>query len=165
MPKENFGETLDRLRVVAQAHEEYLRENEMRTRIVMIDPILLALGWDVRDPDRVRLEARANGNRADYVLLNENGAPLAITEAKKWGHWPSDARLQASGYAVEIGVRYVILTNGNRWEAWEVREGKRRTDAKITELNLSTGTAEQIEGWFAPLQQGSLGQEISNGRL
>lgn len=158
MPNERFRETLGRLRVVAQAHDKYLEESEIRTRIVMIDPILLALGWDVRDPTRVKLEAKANGSRADYLLLNENSAPLAIAEAKKWMHWGSDAILQASGYAVEFGVRYVILTNGNRWEAWEVREGKRRADTLITELNLSTGAPEQIEEWFAPLRRENFGR-------
>ena len=31
-------------------HGASLRENETRTRVALIDPILQALGWDVSDP-------------------------------------------------------------------------------------------------------------------
>ena len=47
--------------------------NETATRALVIDGVLIALGWDIKDPARVRLEYRANGNKVDYVLLSSSG--------------------------------------------------------------------------------------------
>ena len=56
-------ESIAEARKVLKGHDEYLRGNETRTRVLVIDGVLTALGWDIKDPSRVRLEHRANGNR------------------------------------------------------------------------------------------------------
>ena len=37
-------------------HGNSLSQNEYRTRVVLIDPVLCALGWDVSDPGSVTIE-------------------------------------------------------------------------------------------------------------
>ena len=104
-----------------------------------------ALGWDIQDPTRVRLEHRANPNKVDYVLVSSSGGFLAVVEAK-----PADAglkeadRRQASGYATEIGARYALLTNGGRWEAWEMVPQKPRRESIVVEVHLTTGEVADI---------------------
>ena len=39
-----------------RSHNAVLRENETRTRMALIDPLLSALGWDISDPGVVTPE-------------------------------------------------------------------------------------------------------------
>ena len=60
---------------------------------------------------------------ADYVLWNNNKKPLAILEAKKSSIHPLDAKEQARSYAQNLGVRWVILSNGQKHYQWNIEEG------------------------------------------
>ena len=133
-------ESITEARRVLTEHYKYLSGNETRTRALVIDAVLIALGWDIRDPARVSLEHRANGNKMDYVLLSLPGQFLAVVEAKPADSGLKDTyRRQASGYATEIGARYAVLTNGGRWEAWEMVQQKPRKDCILVEVHLTTG--------------------------
>ena len=98
-------------------HGNSLSQNEYRTRISLIDPILNALGWDVSDPKLVTPEYHVGSGRADYALLGEDGKPQAFIEAKRLGEMAEASRheTQLFTYAVTQGVRYAALTDGNRW--------------------------------------------------
>ena len=138
-------------------HDEYLGTNETATRTVVIDPVLTALGWDVRKPDRVRLEHRANGNKLDYALLSTDERILAVVEAKPAASGLDKDRKQASGYATEVGARYAVLTNGGRWEAWEMISQRPRKETVLVEVNLTTGDVAEIASKLAPLHRNVLG--------
>ena len=138
-------------------HHKYLAGNETATRMLVVDVVLIALGWDVKDPLRVRLEHRANGNKIDYVLMSSSGGILAVVEAKPADAGPREAdRRQASGYATEVGARYAVLTNGARWEAWEMVPLKPRKDNIIVEVHLRTGELAEIASTLGKLSQKSL---------
>ena len=67
-----------------------LRQNEIRTRVALIDPLLTALGWDVAEPGLVTAEYNMSSNgsslRADYALLGSRAdKPAALVEAKHLG--------------------------------------------------------------------------------
>jgi len=94
--------------------------NEAGTRVVVIDPILVALGWDVRDPTKVHLEyATVDGKSADYALLVE-GKPTILVEAKPLGDSLSDIKAvtQVVAYAANAGIPWCILTNGAKWQVY-----------------------------------------------
>ena len=151
-------EIIAEARSVLTEHAEYLRGNETATRALVIDGVLTALGWDIKDPARVRLEHRANGNNVDYVLLS-SGEPLAVVEAKPAysGQKEMDRR-QASGYATEIGARYAVLTNGGRWEAWEMVQRTPRKKNIFVEVNLTTGEIAKIASTLGKLHRDVLEQ-------
>lgn len=93
--------------------------SEFRTRIILIDPVLRLLGWDVENPDLVVLEYQpneSNRNSADYVLKNDEGN-VAIVEAKNIDIDIEDLkyRSQADNYARDAGAEFFVLTNGVRW--------------------------------------------------
>ena len=91
------------------------------------------------------MEVGSNGNEIDYVLIRESGEYFAVVEAKRSKEGLSGAhRRQASGYAVELGVSFAILTNGSRWEAWEVNSRTARKKAMIVETNITTGDTIEI---------------------
>ena len=126
-------------------HEEYIGEKEVRTRVLIIDQILRELGWDVTDPRLVHMELGSNGSTIDYVLVGRSGEYFAVVEAKRSKEGLSSAhRRQASGYAVELGVSFAILTNGSRWEAWKVHSGTARKKTMIVETNITTGDVTEI---------------------
>ena len=146
-------------RRVLTEHHEYLRGNETATRALVIDGVLTALGWDIKDPARVRLEHRANGNKVDYVLMASVGSFLGVVEAKAVDSGPRDIdRRHASGYAMEIGARYAVLTNGGRWEAWEMVPQKTRRQSTFVEVHLTTGEIAEIASTLRKLHRDTLKQ-------
>ena len=61
-----------------------------------------------------------SGAWADYALLDADGKPVAIMEAKKLNEPLAAHRLQMVNYANLSGVPYAGLTDGNRWELYRV---------------------------------------------
>jgi len=60
--------------------------NESETKNALIEPVLEALGWDVRDMDQVRLEYACGRNPVDYAfLLGPGSSPAMLLEAKALG--------------------------------------------------------------------------------
>ena len=101
-------------------HEPSLKENEIRTRTTLIDPLLKILGWDVSDPEMVTLEYSVGRGRADYALHGGETKPFAVLEAKRLGEDLGNHISQMVGYALEDGIPYAGLTDGNRWQLYEV---------------------------------------------
>lgn len=152
-------ESIKEARRILDAHHDYLEGNETRTRALVIDGVLTALGWDIKDPARVWLEERSNGNKMDYVLRSSSEGFLAVVEAKPVGSGVKDAdRRQASGYAAEIGAPYTVLTYGSRWEAWEFVPRTPRQKSMIVEVNLATGDIPKLAAEMELLSHGVLGQ-------
>lgn len=161
--KSLMDEEIEKARRVLTEHDEYLRGNETATRALVIDKVLTALGWDIEVPGLVRLEHRVNGNKIDYVLLSTAGEFLAVVEAKAADSGPKDMdRRQASGYATEIGARYAVLTNGGRWEAWDMVQGKPRKEKIIVEVHLTTGKIADIASDLGKLRRDALDDLFSN---
>jgi len=106
--------------------------NEEQTRNYLIDQMLADEGWDVGkgliNTEEVKKEYELAGQpsatgdgRADYVLMDDNGKPLAVIEAKRTSKNASDGRKQAELYADALekkhGQRPVIFyTNG--YDLW-----------------------------------------------
>lgn len=91
---------------------------EQNTKASLIEPILEALGWDVRDPDEVYREFKANSrdNPVDYALTLLR-KPRLFVEAKGLGEDMADRKWisQVLAYAVVAGVEWCVLTDGNEY--------------------------------------------------
>ena len=124
-----------------RSHRDTLQENETRTRMALIDPLLRALGWDVFDPAVVTPEYKAGGGRADYALLRTDGKPAATVEAKKLGEGLSSHRMQMLNYAVASGIAYTGLTDGDRWELYSVFEPVPLDDKRKLEVSIANTPA------------------------
>lgn len=120
----DLTEAMELFKEIKKRFEKHAKDfSEFRTRILLIDPVLRLLGWDVENPDFVVLEyqpTELNRKSADYVLKN-NGKNVAIVEAKNididieyWEH-----REQADGYARYAEVKFFVLTNGIKWLLYE----------------------------------------------
>jgi type I restriction enzyme R subunit len=59
----------------------------------------------------------------DYVLLNTDQRPVAVTEAKREGIDPLTGKEQARSYAEGLGVSHIFLSNGLVHHYWNLRQG------------------------------------------
>ena len=59
----------------------------------------------------------------DFLLLDENGFPLVVLEAKSEDKNPLVGKEQARKYAKSQNCRFVILSNGNLHYFWDLRQG------------------------------------------
>lgn len=114
--------------------------NEIRTRTALVDPLLNALGWDTTDPAMVIPEYAAGGGTADYALLKavpDDGSPvIAFIEAKRLHEPLEPHRAQMLNYANMSGVKYAGLTNGDRWELYEVFREAPLDERRIVDVSL-----------------------------
>ena len=99
-------------------HGLHLSGHETRTRVLLIDPILNSLGWDVVDPNVVEFEAPNETGRPDYVL-RVNGEPFMVIEAKAFGKLKvAEAAGQVANYIWQESLAKAdtgILTDGDHW--------------------------------------------------
>ena len=117
-----------------QSHKvaDSLSWDEAKTRSLLIDAMLYQAGWDVKDPDQVKVEYKVQFpdnptgiGRADYVLWANNGQPLAVIEAKRSGNASLQAgREQARLYADSLeNMGYqrpvIFYTNGYETFIWD----------------------------------------------
>ncbi len=91
-------------------------ENEAQVKQAVILPILRALDWDDSDPAEFVPEFSAGNGRVDYALLRSGGGPLVFIEAKGLGGVDAKGEEQVFRYAVNRGVPFLILTDGNLWD-------------------------------------------------
>lgn len=106
-----------------QAYAATLQEDETRTRMALIDPLLKALGWNPADPGLVTPEYKVVDGKADYALLQTEDSPAAIIEAKRLGTVLNDKiRHQMLTYATFVGIKYAGVTDGDHWELYTVFE-------------------------------------------
>lgn len=128
---------------------------------ILIDDQLRQAGWNPADKSQVQTEmsiaggygvtepgrrvsalttAHAAAGRADYVLLDQRGRPLAIIEAKKQAIQPYTAKQQALPYAKRIGASFIFLTNGELIYFWDYQND----DARIVNSFYSRRDLERL---------------------
>ena len=139
MVLDDLTAVIEKLQYMIDTHNDYLsstKEQERRTRQVLIDPLLRVLGWDVSDPNMVQIEYEVEGKRADYALMAD-GQPVALIEAKALGK-----SLEPGEVFKKAGAPYLIVTDGDRWEMFEVL--KKTALKERMEFQLSEHAAHEI---------------------
>ncbi|MFH1011025.1 MAG: DUF5655 domain-containing protein [bacterium] len=119
---------------------------EAQTRATIIDPILEALGWDVRDPDEVELEHQTvDGKAVDYGL-KINRKPVLLIEAKPLNDALDDVKAitQIVGYAANAGIASCILANGVKWRVYRSMEKCAAPDKLMFEVSLDPRESEGL---------------------
>ncbi len=119
---------------------------ELPTRTIFIDPLLGALGWNIRDPDEVELEyPTVDGKSVDYALKIKK-KPVILLEAKALDDPLDDVKAitQVVGYATNDGVDWCVLTNGIRYKVYRSSEKAPAPDKLLFEVSIeSEDTSEQ----------------------
>ncbi len=108
---------------------------EAETRRYVVDPVLTALGY--RTLDHIRLEYRleASGQFVDYLL--KAGEQDVVVDAEPLGAElsPKDAS-QIVGYCATEGIRWALLTNGLRWQVFDIEVSGNWEAKRVSDINL-----------------------------
>lgn len=103
---------------VIQRFQERGGLGEQNTKASLVEPVLEALGWAIRDPDEVHREFKptSKDNPVDYALTLLR-KPRLFVEAKGLGETLTDRRWisQILGYATVAGVEWCVLTDGDEY--------------------------------------------------
>ena len=151
---------IETLRQRIRDHRGELASSETRTRMALVDPLLTALGWDTSDPALVIPEYSVSSGKADYGLLNPGPTPSAFIEAKKLDESLESHREQMTRYSNMAGVKYAGLTNGDRWELYDVFTPASLDQRRILDVSILTNPVHEsalkmLLLWRPNLQSGS----------
>jgi len=107
----------------------FLRESDTR---IIIDRKLREAGWNIEDKNQVSTEEPSKKGRADYLLKDRRGRPLAVIEAKRFSVDPEIGKQQALEYAESFGADFIFLSNGEDIYFWDYkRDYKNRSEQKV----------------------------------
>ncbi|WP_461668010.1 type I restriction-modification enzyme R subunit C-terminal domain-containing protein [Paenochrobactrum sp. BZR 201-1] len=136
---EKKADELASLAKSAQQTADILEFNEATTRSRIIDNLIATAGWNVAtgeaSTNEVVKEMEVDGQPTpsgkgyvDYVLLDADGSPLAVIEAKKSSVEPEIGRKQAVLYADALEKKYgqrpvIFYTNGYDVWMWDDAAG------------------------------------------
>lgn len=101
-----------------------MNQKEAFSRVV-IDRKLREAGWDIEDSSQVVFEDHGTAGRADYVLKDFKGMPIAVIEAKAHDIDPYNAKKQARDYVEQQYpmADYIYLANDNKIYFWDLSRG------------------------------------------
>lgn len=157
---------IESLRVQLERHRK-TGLKEYPTRTIFIDPLLAALGWDVRDPDEVELEhPTVDGKAVDYAMKVNRKVVLHL-EAKQLADPLDDVKsiTQVVGYAANDGIEWCVLTNGVRYKVYKASEKASAPDKLLFEVSIdpndSNGlTVEELARQFSRLSRESMAKGL-----
>ena len=145
MPLESLIELVETLRKRIGGHRAALSGNEMLTRYALVDPLLCELGWDTADPAIVIPEDTSGlgRGRPDYVLQN-NGQPAMVIEAKRLGSGLQNGARQAIDYAMDANrqARYFAITDGQHWEIYDTN--RPASDMSAISFDLMAASSAEV---------------------
>lgn len=157
---------IEQLRLKLERHRKQdLKETP--TRVIFVDPLLHALGWDVRNPDEVELEyPTIDGKSVDYAP-KINGKPVLLIEAKPLNDPLTNVKdiTQVVGYAANAGIEWCVLTNGVTWKVYRTTERAEAPDKLLFEVSIdpneSEGTStQQIAEQLARFSQDAMARGV-----
>ena len=95
-----------------------LRESDAR---IIVDKKLREAGWDIEDKNQVSTEEPSKKGRADYLLKDRRGRPLAVIETKRFSIDPEIGKQKALEYAESFGADFIFLSNGEDIYFWDYK--------------------------------------------
>jgi predicted type IV restriction endonuclease len=95
-------------------------ETEQHTKTAFIQPLIVALGYQLDNPQEVVPEPVADlkakkGEKVDYVI-KLGGNPILTIECKHWEYALDRHKAQLYRYYHNISAKFGVLTNGKDYE-------------------------------------------------
>jgi predicted type IV restriction endonuclease len=135
----NIAELVENLKKKINTYRGKFAENEMLVRYAVVDPLLRALGWELDNPEQVIPEYKTERGRADYALFIKEKNPLrpvAFIEVKAWSKLDDETLRQTATYAVDEGVNYIVITDGDQWTLYDMYKNIPLKDKKVLSWSL-----------------------------
>jgi len=134
-----LAETIVAVLASAQKLKSSGASNEANTKALVIEPLLLALGWNLADIETVEREVKVfEGTFLDYAL-KVNSVPRLYVEAKGLSGNLADKKFMAQtiNYANNDGVIWCVLTNGLQYRVYKTNEPAVMDQKLLFEVDLS----------------------------
>jgi predicted type IV restriction endonuclease len=148
MPLDDLVQVIETIQQRIRDHGDSLRQNETRTRMALIDPLLQALGWDVADPGLVLAES-ASFDDICYCLFGYDGEVLASIEARGLDDDVETHRRELLRTFPESHDLYLCLTDGNQWELYDAIRPSTPSPCRLLNIRISE---EQADGCAVKLR-------------
>lgn len=120
---------------------------EQNTKASLIEPLLEALGWDVRDADEVHHEYKAKSadKPVDYALQMLR-KPRLFIEAKGLVENLVDRKWvsQILSYATVAGVTWCVLTDGDEYRFYNANAPVDADEKLFCQVRLSDGVSDNL---------------------
>ena len=132
--RERIKKSLPRIkRLVEKGKLEEYKEADTRK---IVNMALECLGWD--SFENITAEQMINSRYADYVIKTDD-EQIFVVEVKQIGLKLKDTHLnQARQYAVDEGIDWIILTNGDDWQVYRTTlEGKIPVTKLVFKLSVT----------------------------
>src|SRR3989344_376868 len=128
---------------------------------IIIDRLLREAGWDIENKLQVSTEEPTADGRADYLLKDNRGRPLAIIEAKRFEKDPNLAQEQAKAYAESINAPFIFLANGEILYFWDYKfDSSRLIDSFYSQEDLER--REKLHEISKPLSEISMPSKFTH---
>lgn len=141
--------------------------NESNTKVLLVEPLLQALGWDTTNLDCVTREHKVyDGTFLDYALL-ASARPVLFVEAKAWGSTLSDPKwtAQTVNYANNEGVVWCALSDGIGYRVYKTNEPVDMARKLVFEVDLREFADEEKRGGVLRTLQLLSRDSVVAGRL
>lgn len=139
------------------------RIGEENTKTTLIEPVLEALGWNIREWEEVHKEFRAKpgDNPVDYAVKTF-GKPRLFIEAKGLGENLSDRKWvsQVLAYATTAGVVWCVLTDGDEYRFYNSTAPVDAEEKEFCKVRLSQANVDEVVSALASLSRDSLDGDI-----
>jgi hypothetical protein len=153
-----------RLTDFSQVAQEVLRDvpevTEQQVRHWIVNPFLVALGWDPHDKRQVFLdfEANAGDGPVDYALFNADGQARLFLDVRE-----RTASISEIGPVAEQAKRahvpLVLLTNGREFSLWHVSKDEPAAPLAVLSLKELSDNSESLLGLTAEYRLSETGIE------
>ena len=143
-----------RLTEFSQVAGEVLRDvedvTEQQIRHWIVNPFLVALGWDPHDKKQVFLDYLAKGAEGpvDYALLNSEGQPRLFLDVRERTANVSEAG-EVADQAKQARVPLVLITNGREFSLWYVTASEPAVPLFVLPLKDLPNNSESLLGLTA----------------
>jgi hypothetical protein len=136
---------------------------EQNTKASLIDPVLEALGWDVRDPDEVHREYKptSKDSPVDYALTILR-KPRLFVEAKGLGETLADRKwiAQVLGYATVAGVEWCVLTDGDEYRLYNATAAVDAEEKLFCRVRLTADAIGDVAKTLTLISRGNMEENI-----
>lgn len=125
-------------------HWDSAAQNENATRYAIIDPIIWGLGWLTCDPAECRVEyARGQQGNVDYALLNRDGKPVILVEAKRLDKDSARSEEQLAKYGRGMPRGVGVLTDGQLWHLYDFGKKGRFSNKRVATVDIASDGVRQ----------------------
>lgn len=143
MPIHDLHQTLATIRDRIAEHRAHIGAVERRTRQLLVEPLLGALGWQLCDPHQVEIQPRlqftstAGIPRADYALRNTERRLAYIEVVSLDSREMLGVADQTLSNASADGVEYCVVTDGDTWSLIDVFEPEYSARRNLVEFRVT----------------------------